>query len=347
VLVLIFGVVFFHPQNVSLMIEWMHPEYLWALIALLPIGLGVDYILRKKSRWLADQWPGDAFIADRLFRYRLLALWTLCGWAALLVAMAGPRSGRTAMEKEVEERQLIFLLDISRSMLADDINPDRITIAQRIAEEVSQRVPKDRVGLIAFAGEPYMILPLTRDHNSFSTFIRNTDPSSANIQGTEIAPALNLARRSMGDLDPSSVQCIILSDGENHESEAMEVAETMASKGVRIHTVGMGTLQGAKIPLPGRNGIRYLTDSKGQAVISQLQPDMLQSLAETGKGEYIPYEALYPTADRLSKEILSAEGKAQRLMQFSSYDYHYKYAAIFGLIALMVTLWILWDYRYV
>jgi len=329
------------------MIEWLHPEYLWALMGLLPAGVGIDYVLRKRRQWLAREWPGDAYADDRMYQYRLIGLWTLCGWAAIIVALAGPRSGKTAMEKEVEERQLVFLLDISRSMLADDLSPNRITLAQRIAEEVSQRVPQDRLGLIAFAGEPYMILPLTRDQSSFSTFVRNTDPSSATVQGTELAPALNLARRSIGDLDPTSVQCIILSDGENHESEAIEIAESMAESGIRIHTVGMGTRQGAKIPLRGRNGLRYLTDLEGQAVISRLQSDVLRSLAAAGNGRYISYESLYPTADRLAQELLSAEGKVQRTMQYSSYNYHYIYGAAFALCALLFSIWILWDYRYV
>lgn len=329
------------------MIEWLHPEYLWSLILLVPIGFGLDFILRRRYRWLSQDWPGDSYVDKRLRRYRLLGLWTLCGWAAIVVALAGPRSGEQAIEKEVEERQLLFLLDISKSMLADDISPNRITIAQRIAEEVSARVAQDRIGLIAFAGEPYMILPLTRDRKSFATFVRNTDPGSATLQGTEIAPALMLAQRSIGDLDPASVHCIILSDGENHEPDAVDIAQTMAQSGTHIHTVGMGTPQGARIPLQDRNGVRYVTDRDGQPVVSQLQPDFLQSLARAGGGQYFPYESLYSTADQLSAEISSTEGKARRLMQFSSYSYHYTYAAVFALFALIATLWILWDYRYV
>lgn len=329
------------------MIEWLHPEYLWSLILLVPIGFGLDFILRRRHRWLSQDWPGDSYVDQRLRRYRLLGLWTLCGWAAILVALAGPRSGEQAIEKEVEERQLLFLLDISKSMLADDISPNRITIAQRIAEEVSARVAQDRLGLIAFAGEPYMILPLTRDRKSFATFVRNTDPGSATLQGTEIAPALLLAQRSIGDLDPASVHCIIISDGENHESDAVDIAQTMAQSGIHIHTVGMGTPQGARIPLQDRNGVRVVTDRDGQPVVSQLQPDFLQSLARAGGGQYFPYESLYSTADQLSAEISSTEGKARRLMQFSSYSYHYTYAAVFALFALIATLWILWDYRYV
>jgi Ca-activated chloride channel family protein len=151
----------------------------------------------------------------------------------------------------------------------------------------------------------------------------------------------------MGELDPASVQCIIISDGENHESEAINIAERMADEGIRIHTVGMGTSQGAKIPLRGRRGLRYLSDSEGQPVISRLQSDMLQSLASAGNGQYIPYESLYPTADRLAKELKSTTGKAQRVMQYSSYNYHYIYGAGFALCALMFSIWILWDYRYV
>lgn len=329
------------------MIEWLHPEYLWSLILLIPIGFGLDFILRRRHRWLSQDWPGDSYVDKRLRRYRLLGLWTLCGWAAIVVALAGPRSGEQAIEKEVDERQLLFLLDISKSMLADDISPNRITIAQRIAEEVSARVAQDRIGLIAFAGEPYMILPLTRDRKSFATFVRNTDPGSATLQGTEIAPALMLAQRSIGDLDPASVHCIILSDGENHEPDAVDIAQTMAQSGIHIHTVGMGTPQGARIPLQDRNGVRYVTDRDGQPVVSQLQPDFLQSLARAGGGQYFPYESLYSTADQLSAEISSTEGKARRLMQFSSYSYHYTYAAVFALFALIATSWILWDYRYV
>lgn len=329
------------------MIEWLHPEYLWSLILLVPLGFGLDFILRRRHRWLSQDWPGDSHVDKRLRRYRLLGLWTLCGWAAIVVALAGPRSGEQAIEKEVEERQLLFLLDISKSMLADDISPNRITIAQRIAEEVSARVAQDRIGLIAFAGEPYMILPLTRDRKSFATFVRNTDPGSATLQGTEIAPALMLAQRSIGDLDPASVHCIILSDGENHEPDAVDIAQTMAQSGIHIHTVGMGTPQGARIPLQDRNSVRYVTDRDGQPVVSQLQPDFLQSLTRAGGGQYFPYESLYSTADRLSAEIVSTEGKARRLMQFSSYSYHYTYAAVFALFALIATLWILWDYRYV
>ena len=328
------------------MIEWTQPLFLWSLLALFPLALGLNYLLRSKYQKSKQNWPGDAHAEKRLRHHRLIGLWTVCGFAAILVALAGPRSGKDLVEKEVEERQLIFLLDISRSMLAEDISPNRITIAQRIAEEVSNRVQQDRIGLIAFAGEPYMILPLTKDRKSFTTFIRNTEPNTADIQGTEITPALGLAYRTLGDVDPTSVQCIILSDGENHEEGAAEMAASMAEEGIRIHTVGMGTASGAKIPIRSRARTRYVTNRNGKEVVSRLQPKILRELARAGSGTYLPYESLYSTADQLSAEILSSGGKARRTAQYSSYSYHYIYAGIFALFSLIASLWILWDYRY-
>lgn len=328
------------------MIEWTQPLFLWSLLALFPLGLGLNYLFRIRHKKSVQDWPGDPHAKSRLRHHRLIGLWSICGFAAILVALAGPRSGKDLIEKEVEERQLIFLLDISRSMLAEDISPNRITIAQRIAEEVRNRVKQDRIGLIAFAGEPYMVLPLTRDRKSFTTFIRNTEPNTADVQGTDIASALGLAYRTLGDVDPSSVHCIILSDGENHEKRAIDMAATMAEEGIRIHTVGLGSVSGGKIPIRSRGRTRYVTDRNGEKVISRLQPKLLQTLAREGSGTYLQYESLYSTADQLSAEILSSKGKARGFVQYSSYTYHYIYAGIFALFSLIATLWILWDYRY-
>jgi len=330
-----------------MMIEWMQAYYLWALLILLPLGIAGNYFMMQRSRKINQDWPEDKAGDHRLYRRRLQWLWSLCALGALIAGMAGPRIGDEPIEKEVEERQLLFLLDISRSMWAEDISPQRITIAQSIAEQVSERVRQDRVGLIAFAGEAYMILPLTEDRASFTTFVQNTDPSTAEIQGTEIEPALRLAQRTIGDLDPASVQMIILSDGENHDQGAVDYVEQLVEKGFTIHTVGIGTVQGGKIPMRDRGALRYFKDRNGQEVVTRLQADFLKTLARKGRGQYIGFQSLFATVDQLVAAIESQNGKTRRITQYSSYKYYYGYAAAFALLALIATLWIQWHYRYV
>ncbi len=329
------------------MIEWMHAEYLWALWILLPLGIAGNYFMLQRSRKINQHWPEDTAGGHRLYRRRLQWLWSLCALAALIAGIAGPRVGDEPIEKEVEERQLVFLMDISRSMWAEDISPQRITIAQSIAEQVSERVRQDRVGLIAFAGEAYMILPLTEDRASFSTFVQNTDPTTAEIQGTEIEPALRMAERTVGDLDPASVQLIILSDGENHDQGAVDYAEDLAEKGFTIHTVGIGTVEGGKIPMRNKRGLTYFKDRDGREVVTRLQSDLLKTLANKGRGLYVEFQSLYATVDQLVDAVRSLDGKTRRTTQYSSYKYYYGYAAGFALLALIATLWIQWHYRFV
>lgn len=192
-----------------------------------------------------------------------------------------------------------------------------------------------------------MILPLTEDRASFSTFVQSTDPSTAEVQGTEIEPALRLAQRTIGDLDPASVQMIILSDGENHDQGAVDYAENLAEKGFTIHTVGIGTAEGGKIPMRDRGGLRYFKDRDGQEVVTRLQSDFLKTLAKKGRGQYIEFQSLYATIDQLVAAVQSQDGKTRRTTQYSSYKYYYDYAAAFALLALIATLWIQWHYRYV
>ncbi len=273
--------------------HWHSPNWLWTLW-LLPV---VAWLLVRAQR--KRQAAARTFATGRM-RTRLLPetspgrMWTkgtllIAGLALLIVAAARPQYG--VYYEQVAQRgvDLFVLLDVSRSMLAEDIAPNRLERAKSDIVDLLERIPRDRVGLIVFAGKPVLRVPLTNDHAFFRYMLREVDTESAPIGGSLIGDAIRQALAAMEPRSDRDQVIVLITDGEDHDSFPGDAAKTAAERGVKIIAVGLGdTQEGARIPVPNPAGGGFIKDAEGREVWSKMREDLLKDIALTTSGAYVP-----------------------------------------------------------
>lgn len=273
--------------------HWESPQLLLALWILPPLAALLAYAHRR--RLCAAEQFADPVMAARLMpprrrrRVLLHAALLLAGVASLVVAAARPRLGM--VEEEVQSRgaDLFVLLDVSRSMLAEDVRPNRLERARSDIRDLLRRVPGDRVGLIVFAGRPVVLVPLTSDHGFFLQMLDQASPESAPRGGSLIGDAIRTALAAMPDERARDQALILITDGEDHDSYPEEAAQAAAERGVKIFAVGLGDArEGARIPVQRPGGEEgYLTYS-GEVVWSRVDERLLRAVALATGGAYVP-----------------------------------------------------------
>lgn len=257
----------------------------------------------------------------------------LLALSMLIIALARPQFGSKLEEMKREGIEIVIALDVSNSMRAEDIKPNRLERAKQAIITLIDKLEDDRIGLIVFAGDAYTQIPLTTDYRSARLFLSNIQPNIVSKQGTAIGSAIELGMRSFSQSEESSKVIVIISDGENHEGNALDLAAAASEKGIKIFTIGMGSNEGAPIPEKGKAG--FVKDRQGNVVISRMNAEMLSKIAAAGDGEYftasnsnVGLNRLYNNLDKLQKAELES-------MSYSEYDdqYHYfVWAALFLLI---------------
>lgn len=276
------------------MYEWGEPKYFWLLLLLPLLALGdlLYYRWKKRRRHaFADAPRLRALLPEVSSRkYLLKALLRLLAVAALALALVNPRMGLKQQTVKRQGVDLIFLLDVSKSMLAEDAAPNRLLRAEQLINRMIDQLVGDRIGIIIYAGRPYNLLPLTTDYAAAKFFLSGVNTDIVPSQGTAIAQALERAHRTLKRDGEKNRLVVILSDGEDHGGDAVEAAQALARDGIHVYTLGVGTPQGGPIPLRDKTGrvVDYKRDRKGQTVITRMQPKTLRALATAGQGHYVP-----------------------------------------------------------
>lgn len=272
------------------MFRFEHPDYLFFLLLLLllvPAFLWVQHARRR-----ARERFGEAALVKRLLpdasRYKAsvkFGFWLLA-LGLLVFAWANPQWGLRKQQVNRQSLDVIIALDISRSMAAEDMAPNRLERTRRFSRQLLQQLRGDRIGLVYFAGSSYLQMPLSIDYRTADLFLKTADPSMASFQGTAVGEAISLASESF-ETEPGNHKAIILiSDGEEHENDALIAASEAAENGIRIYTVGVGSLEGGFVPINNRGRADYLRDETGTPIRSALNEDLLKAIAEKGKGNY-------------------------------------------------------------
>jgi Ca-activated chloride channel family protein len=251
--------------------------------------------------------------------------------ALLIVALARPQFGTKLKEVKREGIEMMIALDVSNSMLATDISPNRLERAKQAISSLMSKMQNDAVGLIIFAGDAYIQLPITSDYASAKMFLSNVNPEYISKQGTAIAEAITLASSSFSSSESSSKAIVIISDGEDHEGNAIEAAAMAKGKGIKVYTIGMGSELGSLIPKA--NGSGFITDKSGNPVTSRLDPHMLGEIAVAGGGEYFTASTNNVGLNKLYQELSSMDKSKLEVQRFSEYDDQYFY---FVWLALML-----------
>lgn len=286
-------------------INWGGP--LWVLALALPIAIGLWWAVRDRSQILRQL---NMLKAIRWHRWRSILLW-LCFSGALL-AYARPQIGKESQKVEKSYRDIVVLLDVSRSMLAEDIKPSRMAQAQRELLDLSSMLNGDRVALVLFAGGAFARMPLTTDYTVFNNLVRDSSPDILRAQGSDIGAAIQKGLTLFDAEATASRAILILSDGEEHSPEVEAVAKQAAEQGVYIFAMGIGTEEGAPIPNVGSREGGFLTDRNGSVVLSRLNSSALKGAAAAAEGAYVQSSSGIEDMRQLLEKGIYAKLDAQK-----------------------------------
>ncbi len=259
------------------------------------------------------------------------------GLAFLIISLANPKMGTKLETIKRQGVDIVFALDVSKSMLAEDIAPSRLDKAKQIITKIIDNLGSDRVGIIVYAGNAYPLLPITTDHAAAKMFLQNANPDMVSSQGTAINEAIERALTYYDDNEQTNRFLFIVSDGEDHAESDFSAINQAVKEGIKTYTIGVGTKEGGPIPLKNTiGGITYKKDSKGEVVITKMKAQTLQDIANKGKGKYINGNKTQETINTVSDLLLKAEKNEFETKQFSDYKDQFQWFIGFGLLFLII-----------
>lgn len=306
------------------------PEVLWALLAGPLLVLLYLLGLRRKNqalrRFSSGAQIGAMVPGVSSWRSAVKFLLLRHGLSFAVFALAGPQMGTRLEEITAKGVDVVVALDVSNSMLAADLQPDRMEVAKRALEQLVDRMSGDRLGIVVFAGEAYTQLPITADRTAAKIFLGTLGPNLVRTQGTAIGAAIDQARKCFGPDGAKGKAIIVISDGEGFEDDAEAAARRAAADGILVHTIGMGTPQGAPIPVKvGGRMAGYKKDKQGQTVITKLNPGMLLRIAEAGGGEYVQATAGDAGVNTLISKLRQMDQSNLGTYAFAGHEDRYQY----------------------
>jgi Ca-activated chloride channel family protein len=254
-----------------------------------------------------------------------------------LVGMANPQIGTKYEEVKREGFELMICLDVSNSMLAEDLTPNRLERAKQAISRLVDRLKNDKIGIVVFAGEAYIQLPMTVDHSAAKLFLRSIDTDVVSTQGTAIGKAVELAMSSFSANSKANKSIIVITDGENHEDDALKQAAAAVEQGIKVHTIGIGSLEGTPIPMYKRGQmLGYRKDREGNTVVTKLNETMLQQIAASGEGTYVRANNSRTGLNALMDELEGMEREEFDSKMFTSYEDRFQYFIGVALLLLLI-----------
>lgn len=319
-------------------------EMLWWLLTIPVFVVAYVLITRHKRRQLSEfgdpelmaQLMPDASKSRPIVKFALL----MGALSLLIIAAARPQYGQ--QEKTVKRQgiEVMVALDISNSMLAEDVAPNRLDRAKQMLSKIIDNMVDDKVGLVVFAGEAFTQLPITCDYVSAKMFLNTISPKLIPTQGTAIGAALQTAIRSFGSQESDAGRAIILiTDGENHEDDAIAAAKQAQELGIQVFVIGIGKPEGSPIPVPGTND--YIKDRSGQVVVSRLNEEMCQEIAQAGKGAYVRCDNTNTAMRALQQELDRIATTDLETTIYADYNEQYQSFVLIALLLLVIDFFIL------
>ncbi|GBU08056.1 hypothetical protein AwDysgo_13870 [Bacteroidales bacterium] len=278
---------------------------------------------------------------DISLKRQYLKFWILFACTGLFVVMiARPQFGEKLETSKKKGVEVMVCLDVSNSMLSDDIKPNRLEKSKQILSKLVDNLKDDKIGLIVFAGDAYIQLPITSDYVSAKMFLSSINTNMVPNQGTSIGSAINLALRSFSPNEASDKTIIILTDGEGHEDDAVGASRNAGSQNIKVNVLGLGTPQGSPIPLDGKSN-NFLKDREGNVVITKLNEGMCQEIAAASGGIYIRVDQTNAALRALQQEVDKLNKSELETKSYSSYDEKFQLFAWILLILLILEFFIL------
>lgn len=327
------------------MMRFEHIEYLWALglipllaLLFLLVMLNKKRRLRKlgEFRLVLNMMPSVS-VGRQITKFALYAL----ALAFVVIGIANFQTGSKLQEVKREGADIMLCLDVSNSMLAEDLKPNRLERAKQAIEKMVDKLEGDRIGMIVFAGEAYVQLPITTDYGAAKLFLRAIAPNMIPTQGTAIGAAIEKAMESFGKDEGKNKAIIIITDGENHEDDAVKLAEEAAKNDISIHTIGIGSDAGVPIPLY-QNGVPagYKKDKEGNTVITKLNDKLLQEIAGETDGVYVKATNADVGLSAVLDKIAGLDKKEIESKRYTDYEDQFQWFFAAALICLVIEFFI-------
>ena len=323
------------------MFRFEDPQYLYLLL-IIPV-LTVLWLIVLFSRSKKIKKIGDATLLRSMmpdvssWRPNIKFALLMFSLGLLICVMARPQFGLKINTDKRSGIEAIIALDVSNSMLAEDVSPNRLERAKMLLSNLIDKMSDDKVGLVVFAGESFTQLPITSDYVSAKMFLESISPDMINLQGTDIAGAISQATNSFTQTEGIGRAIIIITDGENHEGGIDEAVTKATKRGIKVFVLGIGSAEGAPIPV----GRGYLKDNSGETVITHLNEQMCKDVANAGKGSYIHIDNSISGQEKLSRELNKLAKKDMETTVYSEYDEQFQAVALLALLALIMEIVVL------
>ncbi len=329
-----------------MMLQTENPEYLYLLFGLVLFTiLFVHYVSWRRSKiskfFNADNFSSIAPQRSTSFVWFKFVFGVLLAGAFLIMTLANPLIGKKLQKVSREGVDIIIAMDLSNSMYAQDVKPNRLMKSKKFVFDFSERLSSDRLGLVFFAGNAYLQMPLTLDYSICKMYLDNLSPQNIPTQGTDIAEAIEVARKAFNQNENKHKVLIIITDGEDHKNQDIQAVKEAVKEGIRIYSIGVGTTQGAPIPIPNsNNNIEYKKDVLGNQVISKLNSKMIEDLANTGKGESYFLEPGKNVVNEIYSDISQLDKRKFKDTMIQEFDSQYQYFLGIAMVLLLISFFI-------
>lgn len=322
--------------------RFANPHYLWLL--LLVVVLVALFVASRFMSKSALKRFGNIKLISMLIdgasesKLRLKFALEIIAFICLVIAAARPQFGSKLETVKKEGIEVMVCLDISNSMLAEDIQPNRLEKAKRMLSRLLDEMQNDQVGLIVFAGDAFTQLPITNDFVSAKMFLSTIDPKMVSIQGTAIGSAINLAVRSFTPNEESQKAIVLITDGENHEDDAQGAATAALERGIHTHVIGIGSVQGALVPDDSGRPGSYRKDAEGNPVTSHLDEEMARQIAAAGQGVYAHADNSNSAITAITEELSHLKTAELESHVYADYEDQFQWFVLVSMICLLIDL---------
>ena len=324
------------------MFRFANIEVLGLLASIPAFAIGYWFYTRHKRRQLEEF--GDPELMEQLMpnashtRPTVKFCIVMVALTLLIIAAARPQFGQSERTEKRQGIEAIVALDISNSMLAEDVAPNRLDRAKQMLSKLMDNMVNDKVGLVVFARDAFVQLPITCDYVSAKMFLNSIKPELIKTQGTAIGQALSTSIRCFGEKSDASRAIILITDGENHEDDAVAVANRAKEEGIQVLVVGIGKPEGSPIPLPGTNN--FIKDRQGNVVVSRLNEEMCREIAQAGGGLYVRCHNTNTATKTIQKELDKLSTQEIETQVFTDYNEQFQSFALIALFLLVIDFFI-------
>lgn len=320
------------------MINFAQAQYLFLLL-LIPLFFVFQAIVQGMRRRRLRKLGDESLVKALMPSYSAGKAWIRTvffslGFFFLVIALSRPQIGAKLKEHQTKGAEIMIALDVSNSMLAEDYSPNRLERAKLAISRLVDKLRDDRIGLIVFAGNSFVQLPITTDYVSAKMFLRSISTGSVPIQGTAIGEAINTSIRSFSAQSEKSRAIIVITDGENHEDDPVAAAKQAAEMGIRVFTIGVGSPEGKPIPVDGE----LLRDRNGEIVVTRLEESVLEDIAKAGNGLYVRAGNSEFGLNPIIDDIRKMEDEMYSSIVFEEYDEQFMYFLAIALVFFVIEL---------